>query len=87
MAAAIGRCTRKEIHLMNRDQAERKVNDVAGKAQCVFDSENDDGSQQIRGGAKQVEGKVQQGNGGIRPRETASLASVTIPMSQPRRST
>jgi hypothetical protein len=46
----------------------------------LFDSENDDGSQQIRGGAKQV-------NGGIRPRGTASLASATIPMSQPRRST
>jgi hypothetical protein len=48
MEAAIGRCTRKEIHLMNRDQAEGKVRDVAGKAQRAFGSENDNGSQHDR---------------------------------------
>jgi uncharacterized protein YjbJ (UPF0337 family) len=43
---------------VNRDQAEGKVKDLAGKAQRAFGDATDNGSQQIKGGAKQVEGKV-----------------------------
>jgi len=50
---------------MNRDQAEGKVKDVAGKAQRAFGDATDNASQQIKGGAKQVEGKIQQGIGNL----------------------
>ena len=50
---------------MNRDQAEGKVKDVAGKAQRAFGDATDNASQGIKGGAKQVEGKVQQGIGNV----------------------
>ena len=48
---------------MNRDQAEGKLKDVAGKAQRAFGDATNNASQQIKGGVKQVEGKVQQGIG------------------------
>jgi len=50
---------------MNRDQAEGKMKDVAGKAQRAFGDATDNASQQIKGGAKQVEGKIQQGIGNL----------------------
>ena len=50
---------------MNRDQAEGKLKDFAGKAQRAFGDATNNKSQQIKGGAKQVEGKVQQGIGNV----------------------
>ena len=58
---------------MNRDQAEGKLKDVAGKAQRAFGDATNNKSQQIKGGAKQVEGKVQQGIGNVQ--DAADTAS------------
>ena len=42
-----------------------KAKDIAGKAQRAFGDATDNASQQIKGGAKQVEGKIQKGVGNV----------------------
>lgn len=44
---------------MNKDQVEGKVKDIAGRVQRQAGEWSDDPEQQVKGAAKQAEGKVQ----------------------------
>ena len=44
---------------MNKDQVEGKVKDIAGRVQRQTGEWTDDPEQQVKGAAKQAEGKVQ----------------------------